>query len=278
MIRGTVFAKCSGSGNDFVMLDGRTIRAADWTPERIAATCDRHHGVGADGLVILTPEPDGAVRMDYHNADGSRASMCGNAALCSVRLAAWLEMARPAHVVLRTDIGLVPGRCLGTGWLAEVELPDAQAGRPVPGIAGAAGERGIWLSQAGVPHLVVAVDDLTTVDVDTRGRQLRHHPALGPEGANVNFVQVLPTADPAEATLAVRTYERGVERETLACGTGCIGTAVTAAATGLAPLPARLRTAGGRILSVSADLDEAGRARRVSLAGEGRLVFRGVLE
>lgn len=278
MTRGTVFAKCSGSGNDFVMLDGRAVRAADWTPERIAATCDRHHGVGADGLVILTPEADGAIRMDYFNSDGSRASMCGNAALCSVRLAAWLEMARPEHVLLRTDIGPVPGRCVGTGWQAEVDLPDAQAGRPVPGIRVAPGERGAWLSHAGVPHLVVAVDDVAAVGVDARGRELRHHPAVGDEGANVNFVQVLGAGDPAAASLAIRTYERGVEGETLACGTGCIGTAVTVAAVGLSPLPARLRTAGGRILSVAADLDQAGRARRVSLAGEGRLVFRGVLE
>ncbi|MFZ5625428.1 MAG: diaminopimelate epimerase [Gemmatimonadota bacterium] len=276
-MKGTVFYKVTGSGNDFIVLDGRYAAGRDWTPARIAAVCDRRHGVGADGFVLLTPEAAPRVRMDYFNADGSRASMCGNAGLCCVRLAAWLEMAPATGVELLTDIGLVRGRCIGPEWLAEIDLPEATAGRPVEGIEAEPGESGFWLSRAGVPHLVVAVADVDRVDVEARGRTLRFHPALGQEGANVNFIQLMNGAAGERPALRIRTYERGVEGETLACGTGCVGAAVTTAALGLTPLPTRLQTASGKVVAVSAELGDDGRARLVSLCGEGRLVFRGVL-
>jgi diaminopimelate epimerase len=273
-LRGTVFYKMSGSGNDFVMLDGRWTTPGKWPPERTVAICDRRQGVGADGLVILTPVDGNSVRMDFWNCDGSPAAMCGNAALCSTRLAVFLEMVPSTGMTLVTGAGSFPARCVGDGNLAELNLPAFQVPQPVSGIAPEPGEGSFHLSTVGVPHLVVIVPDVDRVDVVRRGRELRFHPAVGPEGANVNFVSPA-TADP-EGIIPIRTYERGVEGETLACGTGAVATAVTLALVASATLPVSLRTASGLNLRVNARISGP-MADHVWLAGEGRLVFRGLL-
>ncbi len=113
-MKGTILYKMTGSGNDFVMLDGRSTDAAHWTAARIAAVCDRRTGVGGDGLVLLTPEAADAVRMIYWNSDGSRAAMCGNAALCSARLSVYLEMVPAGELRLLTDAGLVRAKSADT--------------------------------------------------------------------------------------------------------------------------------------------------------------------
>jgi diaminopimelate epimerase len=273
-MKGTVFYKMTGSGNDFVMLDGRSTGPADWTTERIVALCDRRSGIGADGLVILTPEECDSVRMTFFNSDGSRAAMCGNAALCSTRLAAHLEIGPTAGMRLLTDAGVVETRCLDHAARAEIRLPDADVAVPVPTIPLESGERAIWLGTVGVPHLVVLVEDVGTVDVVGRGRPLRWHPATGPEGANVNFVAEPPAAgDP----WLIRTFERGVEGETLACGTGTVAAALALAAHCGMPLPLEFRSWGGEVLAARARL-QGSRAGDVWLAGQGRLVFRGVWE
>jgi diaminopimelate epimerase len=269
------FYKMTGSGNDFVMLDGRTTTPDDWPSERIRQVCDRRFGVGADGLVILTPEADAQVRMDFWNCDGSRASMCGNAALCSTRLAARLALAPAVRMSLITAAGTFPTRCLpGDTNLAELHLPDFILPRPPDGLQPAPGESAGWLATVGVPHLVVEVAQLDRDDLMDRGRELRFHPALGPEGANANFVG--PVGDPSKAGWGLRTYERGVEGETLACGTGAVAAAVTLAASGRSTLPLALVCRSGRILHITATLSE-GKARDVRLVGEGVLVFTGVL-
>jgi len=261
----------TGSGNDFVVLDGRETSLDAWPPARIRAICDRRSGVGADGLVLLSPEPDGAVRMVYFNADGSRAEMCGNAALCSMRLAATLGMANDA-VRLHTDSGVVESRCVGPGWAAEIRLPDVEAPEPVDGVALVPGERRMARITVGVPHLVLLVDDAGTVDVTGRGATLRHHPAFQPAGVNVNFVARAPAAQ--EAAWTMRTYERGVEGETLACGTGTVAVGAALASWGLDRLPVRIASRGGKTFSVAGHL-EGGRVLEPWLCGEGRLVFSG---
>ncbi|MGH7581248.1 MAG: diaminopimelate epimerase [Gemmatimonadales bacterium] len=273
-MRGTVVYKMTGSGNDFVMLDGRFTSADRWPATRVAAICDRRSGVGADGLVILTPDGPGRVRMAYWNSDGSRAAMCGNAALCSTRLSVYLEMADPGELCLLTDAGVIPARSNGVGDGAEIRLPDAEVPAAVPGLEPAAGERWLALGSVGVPHLVVRVDDIERIDLPGRGRALRFDPRLGGMGANVNFVA------PAEAggePWAIRTYERGVEAETLACGTGTVAAAIALASRGEAPLPLRFRSRGGPELLVRAEL-AGGRAQDIWLGGQGRLLFRAVWE
>ena len=273
-MRGTIVYKMTGSGNDFVMLDGRFTSPERWPATRVAAICDRRSGVGADGLVILTPDAPGRVLMTYWNSDGSRAAMCGNAALCSTRLAVYLELADPGDLCLLTDAGVVPGRCDGTGDQAEIKLPDVEIPAGVTGLERGAGEEWLVLGTVGVPHLVVRVDDLEGVDLPRRGRALRFDPAAGPEGANVNFVA--PGVSGGEPW-RIRTYERGVEGETLACGTGTVAAAIALAARGEAGLPLKFRSRGGPELVVRAELNGAV-AHDIWLGGQGRLLFRGVWE
>jgi len=270
---GTTFYKMTGSGNDFIMLDGRGTTAADWSPARIAEICDRRNGAGADGLVILTPDGGATVRMAFWNCDGSPAAMCGNAALCSTRFAAHLGLAPAAGMTLATGAGTFPTHCVGEGHEAELNLPDFDLPAPVPGLALAGGERWQVLARVGVPHLVTRVDDVEWVDLYSRGSALRHHPAVGPAGANANFVSE-PT-QPGGPWL-IRTFERGVEGETLACGTGTVAAAVALAAHGEAALPLQFQTRSGRALRVRAVLTPS-QATRVWLQGEGRLVYQGAL-
>jgi len=131
-VRGTIVYKMTGSGNDFVVLDGRATDPAAWTPERIVELCDRRTGVGGDGLVILSPETPDSVRMDYWNSDGSRAAMCGNAALCSARLAVFLELIEPGEMRLLTDAGVVRARSLPGSDRAEIRLPDFELAAALP--------------------------------------------------------------------------------------------------------------------------------------------------
>lgn len=270
----TDFFKMTGSGNDFVFLDGRAHRPEEWPRERIAGVCDRRQGVGGDGLVIITPEDSAAVRMIYYNSDGGRASMCGNAALCSTRLACRLGFANAAGLRLVTDAGTYEARCVGPGHMAEIHLADFPVPSPVPAIETVGTERILGVATVGVPHLVVLVDDIETVDIQRRGRALRFHPALGEAGANANFVAA-PSA--SGAPWLIRTYERGVEGETLACGTGTVAAAVAIAAASGADLPLNFRSRGGAPLAVAAALGD-GIARDVWLCGEGRLVYTGKLE
>jgi diaminopimelate epimerase len=269
----------TGSGNDFVMIDGRTSRPADWTGDAIARICDRRNGVGGDGLVFVTPAGPDAVRMTYFNSDGSPAPMCGNAALCSTRLAARLEMADPAGMTLVTDAATFSARCVGPGDMAELHLPDVDV-PVVIDVELEPGEHWVRLGTVGVPHVSVLVDDVATVDVDRRGRVLRFHPACGPGGANISFLsRTSPSTgtstDPLVPAWAIRTYERGVEAETLACGTGTVAAGLALASLGLAELPLSLRSASGKVLSVSARIDGTV-GHDVWLRGEGRVVARGV--
>jgi diaminopimelate epimerase len=273
-VRGTHFYKMSGSGNDFVVLDGRRAGADRWSAAQVREICDRRSGVGADGLVILTPSATGTVRMAYWNSDGSPGAMCGNAALCSGQLAVQLEMVPAGDFCLLTDAGLVRVRSSSSGDEAEINLPDFDAPQDFSGAPRAAGERWMALVTVGVPHLVIRVDDVETVEVPTRGRLLRFDADLGAEGANVNFVSPAPGVG---GPWLIRTYERGVEGETLACGTGTVAAAAALVSQGQARFPLRFRSRGGRELTVRADL--AGeRFTEVWLGGQGRLLFRGVWE
>jgi len=273
-VRGTIVYKMTGSGNDFVVLDGRAADPADWTPARVAQLCDRRTGVGGDGLVILSPETPDSVRMIYWNSDGSRAAMCGNAALCSARLAAFLELVEPGEMCLLTDAGVVQARSMPGSDRAEIRLPDFELAAALPDFERAPGERWMAFATVGVPHLVIGVDDIENIDLLGRGRTLRYDARLGAAGANVNFV-----AEPARpgAPWRIRTYERGVEGETLGCGTGTVASGVAVAARGWARLPATCASRGGEELLVRAEL-RGRQASEVWLGGQGKLVFRAVWE
>jgi diaminopimelate epimerase len=264
------FYKLTGSGNDFVFVDARTQRAGRLEEPRVVGEiCAHGTGVGADGIVFV--EPPGSERerfsIRYLNRDGSLALLCGNASLCSVRLAAELGIVREGEdFAFGTGAGLVRGRLTPDG--PEIDIQPVTEMREDISVGRVQSDRHMGFAMVGVPHVVVLCDDVESVDVEQRGRPIRYDPAL-PEGANVNFV--------ARDTdgWKVRTYERGVEAETLACGTGAVATGALLAAWGQSGQATALRTRSGLPLQVR--FRESNGVVTPSLAGEGRIVFRGEL-
>jgi diaminopimelate epimerase len=263
---GRTFFKMSGSGNDFVMVDAMREPPGNLGhAQTVQAVCARATGIGADGIVFLEPSDVADYRMTYLNSDGSRADLCGNASLCSARLATELGIVRTPEFRFETDAGVLCARHLPDG--PEVDfrpVSDVRNGLP---FRLAPGERWIGFALVGVPHLVIRVDDVAAVDVVGRGRPLRHDASLA-QGANVNFV-----APDGLSGWLIRTYERGVEDETLACGTGAVATAILLAEAGEATDPVSLATRSGRVLRVR--LRRSADGWRPSLSGEARLVFEG---
>ena len=264
---GREFFKMSGSGNDFVFIDAQRDPPGSLAkPDVVGAICSRGTGIGADGICFVEASEKASVRLIYLNADGSRADLCGNATLCTARLSRELGMVGDQEFTIETDSGVLGARFVDGD--PEIDLLPVTQVRPDAGIGLEAGEHRMGFALAGVPHLVITVDDLDAVDVVGRGRPLRRHPSLA-AGANVNFVQ------PAGTEFRYRTYERGVEAETLACGTGAVATAVLLNRWGLANGPVQIRTRSGRQLRVR--LSGAGENQRPSLRGEARIVYRGQL-
>lgn len=262
------FWKMTGSGNDFVFFDARDEAPGMLeTAAAIGTLCDRRLGVGADGVVFVESDPELPFAIRYFNRDGSLAELCGNASLCAVTLAVELGIV-PAAGDFRfgTSSGPLTGRLTPSG--PEIDATAVRDEQPAFQAHLEPGEERIGFARVGVPHLVVSCRDVDSVDVQSRGRELRNHPALS-AGANANFVA------PSAAGWSVRTYERGVEEETLACGTGAVATAALLARWGLASSPVSLRTASGGTLEVR--FRQAGTDVVPSLRGEGRLVYEGRL-
>jgi diaminopimelate epimerase len=271
LIVGRRFWKMSGSGNDFVVFDVRGEQAGGPAEERsevIQSLCARGTGVGADGVVFVAraATPGALLAMRYYNADGSRA-FCGNATLCVTRLARELGVAHTRDLLLETDNGIVPAREGELG--PEIDLPAvSHVSEQVSELATMSGERRIGFALVGVPHLVVRCDDVAEVRVNDRGGELRRS-GYRSDGANVNFVSE------RNGSWSIRTYERGVERETLACGSGAIASAILLNRWSEAAERTSFRTRSGRTLTVW--LAPEGGSWRPTLAGEGRIVFTGEL-
>jgi diaminopimelate epimerase len=273
---GRAFWKMSGSGNDFVFFDARSSRGTRdplETTADISALCAPHLGIGADGVVFIAESDDALFAIRYYNADGSRASLCGNASLCAAQSAVKLGLAsREQMFHFMSDAGRIAASIDADG-VASVRLaPVTALERGAPeGLAPR--EDRIGYAVVGVPHLVVLVGDVAAIDVAGRGRILRYGTVRAPEGANVNFVS--RGLGPGE--WRIRTYERGVEGETYACGTGAVATAACLQAWELAPRDAdvRLRTASERVLTVR--FPATAGTGFSELSGEGRVVYDGVL-
>jgi len=285
---GRTFFKMSGSGNDFVMVDAREEapgRLSD--PAVVQRVCARGTGVGADGIVFLCGSDSATIQLIYLNADGSRAEFCGNATLCTTRLAVELGIGSADGLTIETDSGVVSARM--RDGRPEIDLPGVTDVRPTAAQLDLQfGERRIGFAEVGVPHLVIECDDISTVDVVGRGRPLRHHQTL-PKGANVNFVSRQPAGGARSARSApsdggersdrggwrMRTYERGVEAETLACGSGSVATAILLNEWGLADPTVELETSSGEPLVIRLARD--GSMWIPSLSGEGRVVYQATL-
>lgn len=270
-LSGIPFVKMTGSGNDFVFFDARDAPLSLLTsPDVIRAICNRNNGIGADGIVVLEPiDGSSQARVHYHNSDGTRADLCGNATLCSTTMTSELGLSRDGTISLLTPAGEIQSRLLDG--IPEIDLQPVTEVRPTIDIDLASGEQRIGFTLAGIPHLVVLCDAAEDVDVLKRGPTLRRHAILGAPGANVNWVSAR-----ADGRWRYRTFERGVEGETLACGTGAVATAVLLVTWQLSASPVRILTSSGRELHValSASQTVAG-GFNPTLRGEGRVVFRG---
>lgn len=268
-LEGQRFYKMTGSGNDFVVFDATagSVRHLE-NEEAIKSLSARGTGVGADGVVFLEKSGESDVRMRYYNSDGSEAALCGNASLCSTRLAVELGLAQSGGFVLHTAAGSLKARI--RDGLPEVDLEPVRDVKPDASDLGQKpGETRLGYACAGVPHVVVEISDIDSADVTGRGSELRNHPALA-GGANVNFVSRRP-----DGSFTYRTYERGVEAETLACGTGAVATAILLSSWGESGKETILWTRSALPLTVSLRREKD--SWLPSLRGEGRIVFEGTV-
>jgi diaminopimelate epimerase len=269
LVRRLNFFKMHGGGNDFVLIDHRLpILGEEDQPSFARRVCHRQTGVGADGLILLELSQQADLRWQFYNADGSAAEMCGNGARCAARYAVLTGMTGET-LSLETRAGVI-----------HADVIDRQARITMTGVGEARMHLEVPLSdltlsghaqQVGVPHVVFPVPDLEDVPVTDWGRAVRFHPLFQPAGANVNFIRVI-----SPHALAVRTYERGVEDETLACGTGAVAAALVAARLGQVSSPVLVHTRGGEILTVSFQ-QQGDTVSDVLLEGEALVTFQGEL-
>jgi diaminopimelate epimerase len=263
------FYKVSGSGNDFIVIDNRD-RAVDekHLSQWIASICRRKRSVGADGLILIETSEQADFKWRFFNADGGEAEMCGNGGRCVARLAHLIGIAGP-RLSFETQTGVIQAEI--TDKRVKLEMPQPSTldlDYPIE-----VGGKIFTVSSVtvGVPHVVIWVSDVDTAAVFEVGQAIRYHAHYAPAGTNVNFVQPLD-----DGTLAIRTYERGVEDETLACGTGSVAAALVASAKGMVTSPAALRTRGGERLKIhfARHGDEF---REVFLEGDARIIYEGKL-
>jgi diaminopimelate epimerase len=259
------FAKMNGAGNDFVVVDNRELLLL-LKGDQIARLCDRHRGIGADGLLAVEPAEKGAdFRMRYYNCDGGEVEMCGNGARCFARFAR--EFTGSDEITFETMAG--PIKATFPDGLVRIDMGEPQdlALREELSVAGTTME--VHSVNTGVPHAVVFVNSIDSVNIDTAGAAIRYHEHFAPRGTNVNFLEMKDMNH-----IAIRTYERGVEGETLACGTGIVACAIIYHELEAAGAPVTVRVKGGDDLLV--DFEElAGIYRSVTLTGPADLVFEG---
>ncbi len=258
------FTKLSATGNDFIVIDHRsTFLRQSAVEEFVKTICAQHTGVGADGMLLLENSDSATYRMKYYNADGSRATMCGNGSRALGRFARQLHLWEDAatfladdgeHLIQWNDDQFGVSLNIASDF-KEVKLPDLTSG---------------WSIDTGVPHLVIFSKDVDREDVFGKGRLYRYSEQFAPQGTNVDFVEV------TETQLQIRTYERGVEKETLACGTGATAAAIVAGATHQRTFPLTLETRGG-LLTITREEENWMLWGTVEEVFHGELVFNGQL-
>ena len=264
------FAKMSGTGNDFIIIDNRRrIVEDDGLTEFIRNVCRRKMSVGADGLILIEPSEKADFRWRFFNSDGSLAEMCGNGARCAARFA-YLNDIAGESLAFETPAGIINGQVKDGG--ARVKIPNPKDLRLDYAIDLKNGPLTVSSINTGVPHVVVMQDSIEAVDVFGLGREIRYHEAFAPAGTNVNFVCPQNTGQ-----LAIRTYERGVEDETLACGTGSIASALVASLKTDWPSPISLVTRSGEMLTIYFHENDQV-FTDVYLEGDARLIYTAELE
>jgi len=263
------FFKMAGGGNDFVIIDNRSGRIDD-AGALTRRICTPHLSVGADGLILIENTGRATFKMRYLNADGSPADFCANGTRCAARFA-FVNVIAPKKMTIETGAGVIGAEVSEGGHVTLSLQPPHSfvADRPLRLADSLIRGSSIMV---GVPHYVLFLrDELWSQDIVPLGRALRSHPDLQPAGANINFVVV---RDPHN--IEVRTYERGVEAETLSCGSGVVASSVTSALFGKTKSPVKVLTRSGITLEVSFLLD-GGVPRDVQLRGDARVVYRATM-
>jgi len=240
-VKSVAFSKKAAAGNDFIIVDDRAKVLAD--PVRAAKTlCERKYSVGADGLLILERSKSADLKMRIFNPDGSEAQMCGNGVRCLAKFAAQAKIVSATHSI-ETLAGRIEAQVRGDVVKAKMITP---RGLKLDVSVEVEGKKYLLhLIDTGVPHVVHVTDRVNQVEVGRLGGLLRRHSRFAPEGTNVNFISI-----GKDASVEVRTYERGVEAETLACGTGSTAAALVAATLKGLRSPVHVKTRGGEILKV----------------------------
>ncbi len=262
------FTKMNGAGNDFVMVDNRD-GSRTLSRDQIARLCDRHRGIGADGLIAVEGTAE-LPRMRYYNADGGEAEMCGNGARCFSRFAARLLGLAAGTLSFQTEAGMLAAELL-SGDRIRLRMSQPHSLQLAHSLRVADRDLEVHSLNTGVPHAVTFMQHLEEMPVVELGRVIRHHQRFAPAGTNANFVQVL-----APGSLSIRTYERGVENETLACGTGVVAAALIHHHLTKTPSPISVQVRGGETLEVGFDLDQE-QPVGVTLSGPADFVFEGTI-
>jgi diaminopimelate epimerase len=268
------FHKISAAGNDFIIVDNRK----KILPRNISGLakkwCHRKFAIGADGLIILEGSKDAHFKMRFYNSDGSLASMCGNGGRSIARFA-YLQEIAPKKMTFETDAGLVHAEIISKN--VRLCLYEPKGARIDFSLKVEKREFDASFINTGVPHTVIFVSDIEKADVESIGRMVRYHREFAPQGTNVNFVQKKD-----DHTIIVRTYERGVEGETLACGTGVTASAIIAGLRGMVRAPVDCITRGGYTLRVSYTSNPVGDflspVSNVYLEGPADVSFKGEVE
>ena len=255
------FYKYQGTGNDFVMIDNRSNFFPKENTQLVAHLCDRRFGIGADGLILLDSDTDTDFRMVYYNSDGNLSSMCGNGGRCLVAFAKKINVIQDETTFIATD-GLHYATVAADG-IVSLQMIDVAEINNTPEYS---------FLNTGSPHHVQLVSDIENYNVKENGAAIRYGALYGQQGSNINFVKKIDNT-----TFSLRTYERGVEDETLACGTGATAVAIAMNATGQTDLNAiNLNVEGGK-LAVSFDKKD-GKYTNVFLKGPAEFVFKGTIE
>lgn len=267
------FYKMTGSGNDFIIIDNRQkIVDSDNCKTLVRAACRRKYSVGADGLILIENDHEVDFKWRFFNADGSEAEMCGNGGRCAARFVVLNNIVEEHKIVFRTGAGFIHAETRGEKVKLEMNPPSNVEMNLSLSLK--KGSLEVNFINTGVPHVVVFVgdlDELSGYDVVSVGRELRYHERFQPAGTNANFVAVL-----GDHEIEIRTYERGVEDETLACGTGSIASAVLSAVQKSVVPPVRVRTRSGEILTVHFTRDGHS-FTNVFLEGDAKVVYEGIL-
>jgi diaminopimelate epimerase len=259
------FTKMSGTGNDFIIIDNRArVVADDGLTDFIRKVCRRKMSVGADGLILIESSDQADFRWRFFNSDGSLAEMCGNGARCAARFA-FLNGIAGERLSFETEAGIINGQVSDSG--AKVKIPDPADFRLDYSVDLKSGPLTVSSVNTGVPHVVVMTDSVEEVDVFELGREIRNHDAFAPAGTNVNFI-----CPQRPGQLDIRTYERGVEDETLACGTGSIASALVAACKLNWPSPISLKTRSRESLTIHFS-ENSQVFTDVYLEGDARLIY-----